>query len=101
MTPDDTLSSTADMSGNYLAAAIHPLLLSAFTDGDTSDNTSSGSASGDQASSDNASADNGNADNSSNSTMADNHVDVWDESDAKTIVVLSLISFMFLNHLIV
>ena len=64
MTPDDTLSSTADMSGNYLAAAIHPLLLSAFTDGDTSDNTSSGSASGDQASSDNASADNGNADNS-------------------------------------
>lgn len=82
MTPDDTLSSAADMSGNYLAAAIHPLLLSAFTDGDTSDNTSSGSASGDQASSDNASADNGNADNSSNSTMADNNSPAYTDPSA-------------------
>ena len=30
MTPDDTMSSAADMSGSYLAAAIHPLLLSAL-----------------------------------------------------------------------
>ena len=82
MTPDDTLSSAADMSGNYLAAAIHPLLLSAFTDGDTSDNTSSGSASGDQASSDNVSADNGNADNSSNSTMADNNSPAYTDPSA-------------------
>jgi hypothetical protein len=29
-------------------------------------------------------------------TKADNHVEVWDESDAKTIIVLVLISFMFL-----
>ena len=34
--------------------------------------------------------------NDAPATKADNHVDVWDESDAKTIVVLSLISFMFL-----
>lgn len=38
MTPDDTLSSATDMSGNYLAAAMHPFLLSAFTDGDAVDN---------------------------------------------------------------
>ena len=37
MTPDNTMSSAADMSGNYLAAAIHPLLLSAFTDEGASD----------------------------------------------------------------
>lgn len=29
-------------------------------------------------------------------TKADNHVDVWDESDAKTIVVLGIISFLLL-----
>ena len=40
MTPDDTMSSAADMSGSYLAAAIHPLLLSAFTDGGAADNSS-------------------------------------------------------------
>ena len=37
MTPDDTMSSAVDMSGNYLAAAFHPLLLSAFTDEGASD----------------------------------------------------------------
>ncbi len=37
MTQDDTLSSAADLSENYLAAAIHPFLLSAFTDGNASD----------------------------------------------------------------
>ena len=30
------------------------------------------------------------------STGADDHVDVWDESDAKTIIVLALISILFL-----
>ena len=33
LTPDTTLSSTADMNGNYLAVAFRPLLLNAFTDG--------------------------------------------------------------------
>ncbi len=43
MTPDDTLSSVLDMSGNYLAAAVHPLLLSAFTDGGSDSGSGSGS----------------------------------------------------------
>ena len=51
MTPDNTMSSAADMSGNYLAAAFHPLLLSAFTDEGTSD-----------AASDNGEGSNGSAD---------------------------------------
>ena len=38
MKPDDTLSSATDMSGNYLAAAMHPFLLSAFTDPNIPDN---------------------------------------------------------------
>lgn len=33
LAPDTTLSSAADMSGNYLAVAFCPLLLNAFTDG--------------------------------------------------------------------
>ena len=33
LTPDRTLSSAADMNGNYLAVAFRPLLLNAFTDG--------------------------------------------------------------------
>ena len=33
LAPDTTLSSTADMNGNYLAVAFRPLLLNAFTDG--------------------------------------------------------------------
>ena len=33
LAPDTTLSSAADMSGNYLAVAFRPLLLNAFTDG--------------------------------------------------------------------
>lgn len=36
---DNTMSSAADMSGTYLAAAIHPLLGTAFTDGGTTDTT--------------------------------------------------------------
>lgn len=36
---DNTMSSAADMSGTYLAAAIHPLLVTAFTDGGTTDTT--------------------------------------------------------------
>lgn len=44
---DNTMSSAADMSGTYLAAAIHPLLVTAFTDGGTTDTTAdaAGSAS--------------------------------------------------------
>ena len=69
MTSDDTMSSVADMSGSYLAAAIHPLLLSAFTDGEAS-----GNSTGD------TSTDNGNAsdkndqnvDNASTTTETDN-----------------------------
>ena len=34
--------------------------------------------------------------NDSPSTKVDDHVDVWDESDAKTIIVLGLISILFL-----
>lgn len=45
MTPDNTMSSAADMSGNYLAAAIHPFLLSAFTDEIGSDSVSSANSS--------------------------------------------------------
>ena len=45
MTPDDTLSSTADMSGSYLATAMYPFLLSAFTDGDAVDNAGSDNSS--------------------------------------------------------
>ncbi len=33
LAPDTTLSSTADLNGNYLAVAFRPLLLNAFTDG--------------------------------------------------------------------
>ena len=33
LAPDTTLSSAADMNGNYLAVAFRPLLLNAFTDG--------------------------------------------------------------------
>ena len=69
MTPDDTMSSAADMSGSYLAAAIHPLLLSTFTDGGAAGNSS-----------DAASTDNGNTtdkknqstDNTSDTTETDN-----------------------------
>lgn len=69
MTPDDTMSSAADMSGSYLAAAIHPLLLSAFTDGEAAGNST-----------DAASTDNGNTtdkknqsiDNTSDTTETDN-----------------------------
>ena len=81
MTPDDTLSSAADMSGNYLAAAIHPLLLSAFTDGGTSDSASSGSSSDNNATSDNAASDNGNEDGS-DSTAADNNTPVYTDPSA-------------------
>ena len=57
MTPDTTMSSATDMSGSYLATAIHPFLLSAFTDGIASDGDS---------------ADNGNADNGSSNSNSDN-----------------------------
>ena len=60
MTPDTTMSSSADMSGSYLAAAMHPFLLSAFTDGIAGDNTS-----GDNGNSDNNSSTDRGTDNSS------------------------------------
>ena len=69
MTPDDTMSSAADMSGSYLAAAIHPLLLSAFTDGGAADN-SSGAASTDTENT--ADKKNQSADNTSDTTETDN-----------------------------
>ena len=37
LTPDTTLSSAADLNGNYLAVAFRPLLLNAFTDGGEAD----------------------------------------------------------------
>ena len=37
LAPDTTLSSAADMNGNYLAVAFRPLLLNAFTDGEEVD----------------------------------------------------------------
>ena len=65
MTPDSAMSSAADFSGNYLAAAIHPYLLAAFTDGTSDDpetDTSGAASSG-------ADADNtGNTDDSSADT---------------------------------
>ena len=39
LAPDTTLSSTADMNGNYLAVAFRPLLLNAFTDGEVDGET--------------------------------------------------------------
>ncbi len=42
MVPDNTMSSAADLSGNYLAMAIQPYLLSAFTDGGSDSAASSG-----------------------------------------------------------
>ena len=75
MTPDDTLSSAADMSGNYLAAAIHPLLLSAFTDGDAADSTSSDD--------DNAAEGNSqDTDDATDSTSADNDAPVYTDPSA-------------------
>ncbi|RHO86337.1 hypothetical protein DW049_11085 [Ruminococcus sp. AF41-9] len=43
---DNTMSSAADMSGTYLAAAIHPLLVTAFTDGGTTDTTADAASTG-------------------------------------------------------
>lgn len=43
---DNTMSSAADMSGTYLAAAIHPLLGTAFTDGGTTDTTADAASTG-------------------------------------------------------
>ena len=43
---DNTMSSAADMSGTYLAAAIHPLLVTAFTDGRTTDTTADAASTG-------------------------------------------------------
>ncbi len=43
---DNTMSSAADMSGTYLAAAIHPLLVAAFTDGGTTDTTADAASTG-------------------------------------------------------
>ena len=72
MTPDDTLSSTADMSGSYLATAMYPFLLSAFTDGDAVDN----------AGSDNSSTDTGNTGGSSDGTSADHDIPVYTDPSA-------------------
>ena len=81
MTPDDTMSSAADMSGSYLAAAIHPLLLSAFTDGGAADN-SSGAASTDTENT--ADKKNQSADNTSDTTETDNtaNAPVYTDSSA-------------------
>ena len=43
---DNTMSSAADMSGTYLAAAIPPLLVIAFTDGGTTDTTADAASTG-------------------------------------------------------
>ena len=67
MTPDSTLSSVADFSGAYLATAIQPVLLSAFTDGQTSDNSSD---------SDSA--------NNNNTNTGDNKNDTSDASDSRS-----------------
>lgn len=83
MTPDDTLSSATDMSGNYLAAAMHPLLLSAFTDGDAVDNASSdNSSSKADLPGDDASTDTGNTGGSSDGTSADNDTPVYSDPSA-------------------
>ena len=81
MTSDDTMSSAADMSGSYLAAAIHPLLLSAFTDGGAADN-SSGAASTDTENT--ADKKNQSADNTSDTTETDNtaNAPVYTDSSA-------------------
>lgn len=78
MTPDDTLSSTADMSGSYLATAMYPFLLSAFTDGDAVDNAGSdNSSSKSDLPGDDASTDTGNTGGSSGGTSADNDIPVY------------------------
>ena len=83
MTPDDTLSSATDMSGNYLAAAMHPLLLSAFTDGDAVDNASSdNSSSKADLPGNDASTDTGNTGGSSDGTSADNDTPVYSDPSA-------------------
>ena len=83
MTPDDTLSSAADMSGNYLAAAMHPFLLSAFTDGDAVDNAGSdNSSSKADLPGDDASTDTGNTGGSSDGTSADNDTPVYSDPSA-------------------
>ena len=83
MTPDNTLSSTADMSGNYLAAAMHPFLLSAFTDGDAVDNAGSdNSSSKADLPGDDASTDTGNTGGSSDGTSADNDTPVYSDPSA-------------------
>lgn len=76
MTPDDTLSSAADMSGNYLAAAIHPFLLAAFTDGVDSDSASTDSAA------DNADSSADNSDSSSDSSDQNTDADSADNTDS-------------------
>ena len=83
MTPDDTLSSATDMSGNYLAAAMHPFLLSAFTDGDAVDNAGSdNSSSKADLPGDDASTDTGNTGGSSDGTSADNDTPVYSDPSA-------------------
>ena len=83
MTPDDTLSSTADMSGSYLATAMYPFLLSAFTDGDAVDNAGSdNSSSKADLPGDDASTDTGNTGGSSDGTSADNDIPVYTDPSA-------------------
>ena len=83
MKPDNTLSSTADMSGNYLAAAMHPFLLSAFTDGDAVDNAGSdNSSSKSDLPGDDASTDTGNTGGSSDGTSADHDIPVYTDPSA-------------------
>ena len=83
MTPDDTLSSTADMSGSYLATAMYPFLLSAFTDGDAVDNAGSdNSSSKSDLPGDDASTDTGNTGGSSDGTSADNDIPVYSDPSA-------------------
>ena len=83
MKPDDTLSSATDMSGNYLAAAMHPFLLSAFTDGDAVDNAGSdNSSSKSDLPGDDASTDTGNTGGSSDGTSADHDIPVYTDPSA-------------------
>ena len=83
MTPDDTLSSTADMSGSYLATAMYPFLLSAFTDGDAVDNAGSdNSSSKSDLPGDDASTDTGNTGGSSDGTSADHDIPVYTDPSA-------------------
>lgn len=69
--------------GSYLATAMYPFLLSAFTDGDAVDNTGSdNSSSKSDLPGDDASTDTGNTGGSSDGTSADNDIPVYSDPSA-------------------